>query len=31
MRLTLNPFDVDLQVHLAKLCHDKQVAENYAA
>ena len=29
--LTLNPFDVDLQVQLAKLQHDKQVADNYAA
>ena len=29
--LTLNPFDVDLQVQLAKLYHDKQVADNYVA
>ena len=28
--LSLNPFDVDLQVQLAKLCHDKKVADNYA-
>ena len=29
--LTLNPFDVYLQVQLAKLFYDKQVADNYAA
>ena len=29
--LSLNPFDVDLQVQLAKLCHDKKIADNYAA
>ena len=29
--LTLNPFDVDLQVQLAKIRHDKQIADNYAA
>ena len=29
--LTLNPFDADLHVQLAKLCHDKQVVDNYAA
>ena len=29
--LSLNPFDTDLQVQLAKLRHDKQVADNYAA
>ena len=29
--LSLNPFDADLQVQLAKLRHDKQVADNYAA
>ena len=29
--LTLNPFDADLQVQLAKLHPDKQVADNYAA
>ena len=28
--LTLNPFDANLQVQLANLWHDKQVAENYA-
>ena len=27
----INPFDADLQVQLAKLCHDKQVADNYVA
>ena len=27
----LNPFDVDWQIHLAKLHHDKKIADNYAA
>ena len=27
--LTLNPFDVDFQIQLAKLCHDTQIANNY--
>ena len=29
--LTLNPFDVDLQIHLAKLRHDKKIDDTYAA
>lgn len=29
--LTFNPFDVDLQVNLSKLHHDKQIADNYTA
>lgn len=29
--LTLNPFDVDLKIQLAKLRHDKQVVDNYAS
>lgn len=28
--LTLNPFDVDLQIHFAKICYDKQAIDNYA-
>ena len=29
--VTLNPFDVDLQIQLAKLHHKKQIANNYAS
>ncbi len=29
--LTFNPYDVDLQLQLAKLRHEKQIVDNYAA
>ena len=29
--LSLNPFDADLQVQIAKLRHDKKVVDNYVA
>lgn len=29
--LTLDPFHANFQIQLAKLCHDKQIEDNYAA